>query len=195
MKPATSERNRTPSSTALLSFCSGPVTAGEKIEHGHACSPTSRFTLSAAPMLAASSTARACTTTGPGGGLMLWVQLVVPVARSQVAPPSVETSTAATTPPESAAVPETTTPPPGTLAPSGGAMMVAVGAVASSGPPATRLAWRLPGCAPMSDSRLTVACCMSAFSGGAGPRSWTASRPQVHWTVPAPKTRAPLGAR
>ena len=34
MKPATSDRNFTPSSTALLSLSSVPVTVGAKIEHG-----------------------------------------------------------------------------------------------------------------------------------------------------------------
>ena len=45
----------------------------------------------------------------------------------------------------------------------------------------------------MSAKRLTVACCMVGSAGL--PLGLLPSRPQVHWTVPAPKTRAPLGAR
>ena len=50
----------------------------------------------------------------------------------------------------------------------------------------------------MSANRFTVACCMLT-SDDSGPfvetLSWVVSRPQDHWTVPAPKTIAPLGAR
>ena len=44
----------------------------------------------------------------------------------------------------------------------------------------------------MSASRLTVACCIRV-SAAALPRSWLESRPQAHWTVPAPNTSPPLG--
>ena len=55
-------------------------------------------------------------------------------------------------------------------------------------------AMSVDGCTPMSANRFTVACCMRA-SAAALPRSWLESRPHAHWTVPAPNTRAPLGAR
>ena len=67
--------------------------------------------------------------------------------------------------------------------------VVSVEAVAGTKPGLERAGWT-----PMSANRLTVACCMSR-SGAALPRSWWLSRPQDHCTVPAPKTRAPLGAR
>ena len=53
----------------------------------------------------------------------------------------------------------------------------------------------------MSANRFTVACCMLG-SGGLPLGSvlplfqaLVLSRPQAHWTVPAPNTSAPLGAR
>lgn len=65
------------------------------------------------------------------------------------------------------------------------------------------------GCRPMSANKLTVACWMflsgqfgstptrveSEFASSGGTPvsvSWCASKPQLHWTVPAPNTRAPL---
>ena len=45
MKPATSDRNLTPSSTALVSFSWTPVVAGVKIEHGQTCAATVNVTL------------------------------------------------------------------------------------------------------------------------------------------------------
>ena len=49
----------------------------------------------------------------------------------------------------------------------------------------------LPGWAPMSANRFTVACCKARL-GGADPRSWLPSSPHAYCTVPAPKTSAPL---
>ena len=79
------------------------------------------------------------------------------------------------------------------LAPGAGDVMCDVGAVVSNeGDALTRPEMRANGWAPMSAKRLTVACCMV--------RSVPApvhvlSRPQAHWTVPAPKTSAPDAAR
>jgi hypothetical protein len=56
-----------------------------------------------------------------------------------------------------------------------------------------RPARSVAGCAPMSVNKLTVACCM--LRSTPPPLGLLASRPQAHCTVPAPKTRAPLGAR
>ena len=85
-------------------------------------------------------------------------------------------------------------------APSAGELTVAVGGVVSVEPAvAIRRTSRVAGWAPMSASRLTVACCM--FGSGSVPsgpllfQALVTSRPQDHCTVPAPKTRAPLGAR
>src|SRR6185436_7297064 len=107
-------------------------------------------------------------------------QFDVPVARVQVAPPLVDTSTPLSSPPpESTAV----------------AVIVEVGASASvEAAVATSPAWIEPGWAPMSANRLTVACFIRT-SAASDPRSCDESRPHDHWTVPAPKTRAPLGWR
>src|SRR3954462_16031137 len=117
-------------------------------------------------------------------------------AGCHVAPSSVDTSTPATTePPEAAAVPLTVTvAPSATEAPAAGAVTVEVGGVvlveAAAG---ARPAIRVAGWASMSARRLIVACCMlrstAVLPGLLG------SRPQAHCTVPAPNTRAPLGAR
>src|SRR4029079_9252549 len=64
------------------------------------------------------------------------------------------------------------------------------GGLCGSGP-----ACSVAGCAPMSASTLTVACCIAwsvLCDFGVPPRSWTPSRPHDHCTVPAPKTIAPL---
>jgi hypothetical protein len=119
------------------------------------------------------------------------------VAGCQVAPASVETSTAATRPPPaSVAVPVTVTLEPlPTLLPSVGDVKVVSGAVVSEeAVVAVRPAMSVVGWAPMSASRLTVACCMRESAGDCVP-SCCASRPHAHWMVPAPKTRAPLAAR
>lgn len=110
---------------------------------------------------------------------------------------SVETSTPPTTPPPlSVAVPVTVTGVP-TLAllPDAGAVIVADAPVLSVlFAAALSPAWSVAGWASMSASRFTVACWMAGSA--AGPAfSCTASRPQVHWTVPAPKTSARDDAR
>ena len=119
------------------------------------------------------------------------------MARCQVAPPSVETSTAARRPPPpSAAVPVMVTGVPTCrTAPAAGEVIVDVGAVVSvEAVAATRPGLEAdPGCTPMSANRLTVACRMRT-SGVVTPPSWLPSRPHDHCTVPAPNTRAPLGA-
>ena len=93
------------------------------------------------------------------------------------------------------AVPVTVTCDPGAIVLSAaGAVIVELGAAASAvGVAAVSPVMSVPGWEPMSASRLTVACCMLAFAA-ALPRSWLASRPHDHWTVPAPNTRAPLAA-
>ena len=128
---------------------------------------------------------------------------MVPVAGCHVEPPSVETSTPATTPPTSLAVPETVLFTPScSVAPFAGEVTVAVGAVVSVDLLASvRPLDSAKGCAPMSAKRLTVACWM--FGSGGLPlglvfgtsHALVLSRPHDHCTVPAPKTRAPLGAR
>ncbi len=123
-----------------------------------------------------------------------YVHALVPLARCQVAPPSVETSTPATTPPPaSVAVPLSVMRLP-SAAVAGGEVSVAVGFVVSVEAEAdTRPLCRVAGCAPMSANRLTVACCMFR-SAGLSP-GFQSSRPKAHCTVPAPNTSAPLGAR
>ena len=72
---------------------------------------------------------------------------------------------------------------------------MAVGAVLSAEALAgERVSIRVSGCTSMSANRLTVACCMLTSSVLTGP-SWSALRPKLHCTVPAPKTSAPLVAR
>ena len=86
------------------------------------------------------------------------------VTGCQVEPPSVETSTPATTPPPlSVAVPLIVTVLPfANVAPADGEVIVEVGGGGVGGLRGRRQV-RIPacaGCAPMSASRLTVACCM-----------------------------------
>ena len=50
---------------------------------------------------------------------------------------------------------------------------------------------RVPGCAPMSANKLTVACCISELTVVEPPQC-SPSRPHDHCTVPAPNTNAPL---
>jgi hypothetical protein len=96
----------------------------------------------------------------------------------------------------SAAVPVMVTwRPAGRVEPDDGELMTDVGAVVSvDWAAATSPDRSVAGCTPMSASRFTVACCMR-LSAAADPRSWLLSSPQDHWTVPAPKTSAPLLAR
>src|SRR6185503_7853086 len=121
-------------------------------------------------------------------------QLEVPVARVHVDPPSVDTSTPARRPPpDSTAVPVIVTgAPPTNDAPFTGEVIVDVGgarsveAVAATSPDCS-----VPGCAPMSAKRLTVACFIRT-SAAVEPRSCDESSPHDHCTVPAPNTSAPL---
>ena len=111
-------------------------------------------------------------------------------------PLSVETSTPPTLPPPaSVAMPLTVSGwPTGTVAPAAGAEMVDIGrgVAASSGGREPHLqGGRLhTHVSEEINRRLThgVVGCVS------GPE-WSSSRPHAHCTVPAPKTRAPLGAR
>src|SRR3954453_14022309 len=163
------------------------------MEHGQVTS-----TLMPAPgcsRLPLSSTAR---TRMFAFGLPCTIQLYdhcdVPVAGCHFAPPFVETSTPATTPPPaSVAVPDKLTRLPSCAA-VGASVIVEVGAELSVEGEAGTTPWGgVAGCAPMSAKRLTVACCM--FRPGAVPAGFQRSSPQDHCTVPAPKTRAPLGTR
>ena len=95
-----------------------------------------------------------------------------------------------------AALPVTVTLAPcGIVAPWAGEEMVTVGPVRSLLAVAGASAGsRVPGWAPMSARRFICACCIRGSAGAPGPScSW--SRPQVHWTVPAENTKAPLAAR
>src|SRR5215471_2444652 len=117
------------------------------------------------------------------------------VAGCRVVPPSVETSTPATTPlPVSDADPLTVTAAPSdSVAPEDGDVIVEVGAVVSvDAAAADSPDISVVGCAPISASRFTVACCMaeSVLPVPAPPSS-----PHTHCTVPAPNTSAPLDAR
>src|SRR5262245_59416948 len=99
-------------------------------------------------------------------------------------------------PPASLAVPVIVTVVPlWMFAPPTGEVIVEVGAAASlDADAATSPGWSVPGCAPMSASRLTVACRMLG-SGVTATLLLFPSRPHDHCTVPAPKTSALLGAR
>src|SRR4051812_12105182 len=82
-----------------------------------------------------------------------------------------------------------------TVVPVAGETIAADGAVVSvEAEAAVRLGSSEPGWARMSAKRFTVACCMRG-SAVEGSRSWLASSPQDHCTVPAPKTSAPPPAR
>src|SRR6266566_2475182 len=79
-------------------------------------------------------------------------------------------------------------------APFAGDVMVDVGGVVS----VVSAAGSNPGCSvtgwtPMSANRFTVACCI--LRSALTPRPLLESNPNDHCTVPAPNTRAPLGAR
>ena len=112
MKPFTSERNLTPSSTAPVSESLTTVGVAElgQIVHGH--DPGVLMTVTVVPTpgvsrLPLSSAARVLIVTEPSvAGVHAYVQLSRPLARRHVAPPSTETSTPPTTPPPpSVAVP------------------------------------------------------------------------------------------
>src|ERR1700730_13182383 len=166
---------------------------GPKMEQGHAT--LTLATADGGPRFPLSSTARdLIVVVGLPCAIHEYVQLVVPFAGCQVVPPSVDTSTPATTPPPaSPAVPLMVTAAPSVrLAPEAGELICELGGVVSvDGLAATRPPSRLNGWAPMSAKRLTVACCIVL----SGEPPVGLSRPHDHWTVPAPKTRAPEGAR
>ncbi len=133
-------------------------------------------------------------TTAPDtAGVQEYDQLVVPVATFHVVPPSTEISTSATTPPTSEEVPEIVTLLPAVNAALlRGEAMTDVGAVISVGelelkPPLCMVA----GITPISANKLIVACCIRASSEDE-PLSCSPSKPQLHCTVPAPNTSAPL---
>src|SRR6185503_10117280 len=203
--PSTSALNFVPSSIdagSLSSSGAGGTAAALQMLHGHDGEEEMVIDTPAdgVSMLPLSSNERLLIETLP---LPLTVQLndqaVVPAAGVHVAPPSVETSTPVTSPPpESAAVPLMVIGVPATIdEPLAGAVIVdpggarSVDALAGTSPSCT---CSVPGCAPMSANRLTVACCMRT-SAGSEPRSCDASRPHAHCTVPAPKTSAPLLCR
>ncbi len=73
--------------------------------------------------------------------------------------------------------------------------MVAVGAVASTAPAGEQVGLEASRLRAHVRQQVDRGLLHVGVLGGAGPRSWMASRPQDHWTVPAPKTSAPLGAR
>src|SRR6478735_4737224 len=159
---------------------------------------TEKLRLAGVPMLALSSMARTRIGVLPRPFWMtVAVHDVVPVAACHVAPLSLETSTPATRPAASAAVPVRVTRSPFFWDwPAAGVLIVTVGpAVSVDFVAAARPVIRVAGCAPMSASRLTCACCMRESVELSGySESCSASRPYVHWIVPALKTRAPLGA-
>src|SRR4051794_28316508 len=175
--------------------------AAPSSEHGQVTfTPTPADGVSRLPL---SSTARVrIVVAGLPCAFHVYVQLDVPLAGCHVAPPSVETSTPATTPPPvSVAVPEIVVGVPSAMtAPAEGEEIEDVGAEASvDAVVAVRPAMSVAGCACMSASRLTVACCMTGSGGWLGgpcrDHAFVVSRPHAHCTVPAPKTSAPLGAR
>src|SRR5262245_47901271 len=133
---STSERNFTPTSTGFVSLeeVVPGTTALLQMLHGHVCGSTVTVTgAEGAERLRLSSTARLRRFVGPTAvATQLKVQLVVPVAACQLAPPSTDTSTAATTPPTSLAVPAIVTGPPlATVAPLAGEVIVELGGVTS----------------------------------------------------------------
>ena len=126
---------------------------------------------------------------------MVELETAAAFAGCQVLPSSVETSTPATTagavalawPVTVIAVPSAT------VVPGVGEVTVATGAVVvATAPGVVSPLSSVDGWAPMSPSRLTVACCMFR---SVRPLGLWSSRPHAHWTVPAPKTSAPLAAR
>src|SRR5664279_514618 len=133
MVPKVSVVNLTPTSTLLPSPESIPpgVALVPHTEHG-------QVTVTVVPVegvsrLPLSSTARVLIVLdGLPCAIQLYVQLVVPVAGCQVAPPLVDTSTPATVPPESLAAPLIVTAvPSGTLPPGAGEVILDVGATVS----------------------------------------------------------------
>src|SRR5689334_18415495 len=128
-------------------------------------------------MFALSSLARTSIDAAPAvTGVHEYDQEARPVAGCQVLPPSVETSTPPTTPPVSVAVPLMfTATPAGRLALAAGEDAVTVGPTVSVDLVArVSPLCRVAGCAPMSASRLTVACFIGVLAAPV-PRSWLLS--------------------
>ena len=112
MKPATSLRNRTPSSTGFASGFEATAGAAAVVHmvHGQLVVTVTGTPDDGASTLPLSSTALLFSVTVPTTlGVQEYVQEVVPVAGCHVEPPSTDTSTPATTPPVSLAVPVTVT--------------------------------------------------------------------------------------
>src|SRR3954464_3112280 len=156
-------RNFTPSSTALASPSSmivGVVVAGFHRLHGHdLVTVTPADGDSTLPL---SSIARLVIDMAPTPLIGHESdQVVRPVARCHVVPPSSETSTAATRPSASEAAPVTVRFVfDETELPVAGEPIVDVGgATSADGVPGVNPPCSSAGCAPMSPSRLTVACC------------------------------------
>src|SRR5712691_11774306 len=114
MLPATSARNLTPTSSALLSASLGDVgIVAPQIVHGHIWAPmVTCVPADGVSRLPLSSTARLRIVVSPcGPGVHTYVQLNIPIpvmttlARCQVEPESTETSTPVTTPAASVAEP------------------------------------------------------------------------------------------
>src|SRR4051812_38092847 len=187
MNPSMSLLNFTPSSYGLESAALGLVGTVDGFHRlGHGQAPTTTDTVTPAPAdsrLPLSSTARlriVAAPRTPGDQSKLHVE--VPLAVCHVDPPSTDTSTAATTPPPlSAAVPVIVTRLPfSTWPPFAGEVMVDAGAkmsddepLATSGRAGSAPTCSVPGWAPMSASRFTVACCIawSAMCAAGAPRS------------------------
>ena len=175
----------------------------DQIEHGHV---RDSVTVTATPAdgvsmlpLSSNDRLRIVTVAAAADACRCNSSCVVPVAFFQVVPPSSETWTPATMPPpESTALPVTVIGEPAREARrcSPGEVIVDVGAAVSveadaAHQPGLKRSWLRPHVGEQIDRRLLhrgrrLARC---------PRSWLASRPHDHCTVPAPKTSAPLGVR
>src|SRR6185295_5163959 len=161
MKPLMSLRNFTPSSTALASPPSitvGVVVAGFQRLHGQALVTVTPSDGDSTLPLSSIARLRIAIEPTPVTGQEI-DQFSRPVARCQVARPSNDTSTAATSP--SAAVPVTLRLLfDDTVLPAVGEVITEVGgAMSVDGRPGVSPACSSAGCAPMSPSTLTVACC------------------------------------
>src|SRR5947209_3364873 len=173
--PSTSARNLTPTSIELESdaICAGVAAALQMLQGQAVCGVMVTVTPGAGcSRLPLSSTARLMILFVPASvGVQAKVQFCRPVACCHVLPLSTDTSTPATPPPESAAVPVMVMAVPiGILWPLIGNVTVEVGGVRSVlGFAGNKPACNVPGCAPMSANRLTVACCMSALGPGPFP--------------------------
>src|SRR5262249_9896481 len=175
-----SDRNLRPTSMALgslTSTCQGTADASQIVQGQLAAVIVIAVGVFGASMFPLSSTARLKMFTAPRTpGRQVKLQLSSPTARCHVVPPLTETSTAPTTPPLSAAVPVIVTDDSAAkLAPFEGLVMVDVGGITSVLEVAGNMpGCSVPGCAPMSPSKLIVACCI-VVSGVVLPVSGTVS--------------------